>query len=193
MLAAAAIGALVGAQASGKAQDDKDEMVLLNLMYAPRRSRLHSLLRTLTRIENAGQICAWTKASNLTEINGTYPLVGCPPIDLVDIPRLKLAFCARPDHAGQLRLYSVDHADHFVCNDRNPLTTKCLSDSPILCCSLLCRARCRCCYQLSNLFVLKSKASLSQHCLCLTEIIQNGMKHCLSGFIFTQCMSLYLF
>jgi hypothetical protein len=40
-------------------------MVLLNLLYAPRRSRLASLLKTLSRIENASHICAWTKLSNL--------------------------------------------------------------------------------------------------------------------------------
>ena len=40
-----------------------DSMVLLNLLYAPQRSRLHSLLKTLCRIENAAHICAWTKAT----------------------------------------------------------------------------------------------------------------------------------
>ena len=37
------------------------DMVLLNLLYAPRRSRLFSLMKTLSRIENASYICAWTK------------------------------------------------------------------------------------------------------------------------------------
>jgi hypothetical protein len=47
-----------------KAQSS-DVMVLLNLLYAPRRSRLFSILRTLTRIENASHICAWTKLTSL--------------------------------------------------------------------------------------------------------------------------------
>jgi hypothetical protein len=41
-----------------------EDMVLMNLLYANRRTRLHSILRVLTRIENASHICAWTKASN---------------------------------------------------------------------------------------------------------------------------------
>ena len=109
---------------------DPDEMILLNLLYAPRRSRLHSVLRTLVRIENAGQICAWTKASNLKDIEDLTPLRGCPPIDIVDIPRLKLTFTTRRDHAGQLRMYSIDHSDLFISNERNPLTTKMLSGLP---------------------------------------------------------------
>jgi hypothetical protein len=43
---------------------NSEDYVLLNLLYAPRRSRLHSLLKTLARVENASHICAWTKASN---------------------------------------------------------------------------------------------------------------------------------
>ena len=45
-------------------QVDRDDMILLNLLYAPRRSRLFSLMKVLTRIENVGHICAWTKASH---------------------------------------------------------------------------------------------------------------------------------
>ena len=45
--------------------EDAEDMVLLNLLYAPRRSRLHSILKVLTRIETAGHILAWTKASAL--------------------------------------------------------------------------------------------------------------------------------
>ena len=45
-------------------QLDADDMFLLNLLYAPRRSRLHSMMKVLVRIEIAGQILAWTKASH---------------------------------------------------------------------------------------------------------------------------------
>lgn len=45
--------------------ESANDMLLLNLLYAPRRSRLHSLLKVLVRIENAGYICAWTKASGV--------------------------------------------------------------------------------------------------------------------------------
>lgn len=43
---------------------DSGDLVLLNLLYAPRRSRLHSILKVLSRIETAGQICAWTRLSS---------------------------------------------------------------------------------------------------------------------------------
>lgn len=55
---------------------------------------------------------------------------GCPPIDLVELPRLKLAFTAREDHEGVMRLYSVDHVDIFITNERNSLTSKMLAGIP---------------------------------------------------------------
>lgn len=107
-----------------------DDMVLLNLLYAPYTSRLSSLMHTLVRIENVGQICAWTKVSNISRLGGHTPMLGCPPIDLVELPRLKLAFTARLDDMGQLRLFSVDHADLFISNERNHLTTAMLDGLP---------------------------------------------------------------
>lgn len=44
---------------------DSEDFVLCNLLYAPRRSRLHSIAKVLTRIENLGHICAWTRAANV--------------------------------------------------------------------------------------------------------------------------------
>lgn len=41
---------------------DSEDMVLCNLLYAPRRSRLHSIMKVLARIENVGHICAWTRS-----------------------------------------------------------------------------------------------------------------------------------
>ena len=130
--ATAATGGGVGAEGRGERAVDKDAMVLLNLLYAPRRSRLHSLVRTLCRAEDISHICAWTPlnapsvldsatasdaAARSSQRPGAYvPARGCPPIALVELPRLKLGFAARPDHEGVLRLYSVDHADLFVAN-----------------------------------------------------------------------------
>eukprot|EP00457_Paulinella_chromatophora_P000002 gb/GEZN01000002.1/.p1 GENE.gb/GEZN01000002.1/~~gb/GEZN01000002.1/.p1 ORF type:complete len:6816 (+),score=1425.09 gb/GEZN01000002.1/:114-20561(+) len=127
--------------------------VLLNLLYAPKRSRLHSLLRCLVRLENASHITAWSKLSpeaaarwfdgGLPEnsgssnelgsvenaLSGMVPL-GVFPIDKVEFPRLKLAFTARQDDDGETRLYSVDHADLFVTNQRPPLAGKMLAGIP---------------------------------------------------------------
>jgi hypothetical protein len=58
------------------------------------------------------------------------PEEGCPPIDLVELPRLKLAFSARKDHMGIERLYSVDHADLFISNERSASTSEMLKGIP---------------------------------------------------------------
>lgn len=50
--------------------------------------------------------------------------------DLVELPRLKLAFTARPDHEGTLRLYSVDHVDLFLTNEGSDTTKKMLLGIP---------------------------------------------------------------
>lgn len=59
--------ASIAAAASHKAsmEDEDEEMILLNLLYAPRGSRLHSILRVLSRVENASHICAWSSARKL--------------------------------------------------------------------------------------------------------------------------------
>eukprot|EP00808_Paulinella_micropora_P008730 g77250.t1 len=140
--------------------------VLLNLLYAPKRSRLHSMLKCLVRLEDASHILAWTKLppdgavrwfdgglpeeAGMNALGGAAGLagnegsamvpVGVPPIDLVQFPRLKLAFTARQDDDGAFtarqdddgvtRLYSVDHADLFITNQRPPLASKMLAGIP---------------------------------------------------------------
>lgn len=47
--------------------DASNSCELLNMVTAPRRSRLHSLLKTLGRIENAGHILAWVKRSSIRQ------------------------------------------------------------------------------------------------------------------------------
>ena len=84
---------------------DAEDKYLLNLLYAPRRSRLFSVTRVLTRIENVSYILAWTRDGR-DQARLAY---GCPSIDVIELPRLKLAFNPRRDHENVLRLYSVDH------------------------------------------------------------------------------------
>ena len=68
-------------QASEPANDER--MLLLNLMYAPRRSKLFSLAKTLSNIESLSHICVWTKDVKMANPGGYS-------IDLVELPRLKL-------------------------------------------------------------------------------------------------------
>lgn len=79
-----------------------DAHILLNLLYAPRRSRLHSMAETLSRIEDLSHILAWSKwppqeSAEQQRGAATPPFVappfgggcavGCPNIDLVELPR----------------------------------------------------------------------------------------------------------
>ena len=110
---------------------DSEDLVLLNLLYAPRSSRLHSILKVLSRIETAGYIVAWTKACNCAkQPKPTLLEHGCPPIDLIELPRLKLSFVGRFDHQNEYRLYSVDHVDLFISNERNATYNKMLVGIP---------------------------------------------------------------
>jgi hypothetical protein len=111
--------------------EDAEDLILLNLLYAPRRSRLHSILRVLTRIETAGHILAWTRERHVDKKGPLEGLAfGCPDIDLIELPRLKLSFTARTDHEGTLRLYSVDHVDLFISNETSAMTAKMLAGIP---------------------------------------------------------------
>jgi thiol-disulfide isomerase/thioredoxin len=118
---------------SGTKPYDSEDMVLLNLLYSPRRSRLFSIMKVLSRIENMSHVCAWTKLSSIKqnkELNIGQIELGCPPIDLVELPRLKLAFTGREDHTGVLRLYSVDHVDLFIANESDMISPSMLSGIP---------------------------------------------------------------
>lgn len=48
--------------------EEEEAMVFLNMLYAPRRSRLFSILKVLTRIEHVGHICPWVKCKTLKVI-----------------------------------------------------------------------------------------------------------------------------
>eukprot|EP00750_Incisomonas_marina_P014138 INCI17609.11.p1 GENE.INCI17609.11~~INCI17609.11.p1 ORF type:complete len:5029 (+),score=1065.32 INCI17609.11:298-15384(+) len=108
--------------------------VMLNLLYAPRSSTLHSVAVTLSRIENLSHITAWTTldkclrlhhASNDGDKFDDTVLFGVAAIKCVELPRLKLVFEPRDG-----RLYSVDHADLFISNDRHELITNLVSGIP---------------------------------------------------------------
>jgi len=116
-----------------KSAKPSEDLELLNLLAAPKRSRLHSLAKAMIRIETLGFVLAWTKVRNNTasasSVHGE-PALGCPPIDLVELPRLKLAFTMRADFNGDLRLYSLDHSDLFVTNERHPAVSKMIQGIP---------------------------------------------------------------
>ena len=128
-------------------REAEETMVLLNLMYAPRSSRLHSVAKTLARLENLSHILEWTSCSpdgpgtaaevaSLTSrekarAQATQPVTrGCQALELIELPRLKLSFTARPDQDGTMKLFSLDHANLFVSNSRDPRAVKLIAGMP---------------------------------------------------------------
>jgi len=125
-----------------RSSSSESSMVMLNLLYARKGSRLFSLVKTLTRIENLSHIIAWVSREKMiaweedhflkhgSAANAQFVLRGCPPVDLVELPRLKLSFTVRETIDGELRLYSLDHSDLFVSNSHSPSTTNMLRGIP---------------------------------------------------------------
>lgn len=113
-------------------KEDEKDLLFLNLLYAPHASRLHSLMKVLCRIENLSFICPWTKKYAGSGTAEAFNLIErkCPPLDLIELPRLKLSFTAKLDHEGEYRLYSVDHVDLFISNERIPSYGKMLRGIP---------------------------------------------------------------
>ncbi len=75
---------------------EEQELVLVNLLYAPKGTKLHSLARLITRLEKLSYVLAWTVEKDLSKPFN---------IDLVELPRLKMSFHARTDSDGITRLY----------------------------------------------------------------------------------------
>jgi thiol-disulfide isomerase/thioredoxin len=100
------------------------ELQLVNLMYAPAGSALHSLACTLSRLDNLGHILVWAKT--LTPADA-MPSAASSLLDIyqVRLPRLKLTFTPRRNLiTGELQLFSVDHVDLFISNDRPSLVMR---------------------------------------------------------------------
>mmetsp|Transcript_7246 Transcript_7246/g.21392 ORF Transcript_7246/g.21392 Transcript_7246/m.21392 type:complete len:5155 (-) Transcript_7246:1654-17118(-) len=81
--------------------DDDKEMTLMDPLYANATGKLRSAIKCLVRIESLGFMLFWKRVSTPDG-----------QIDLVELPRLRLLLEER--HG---RLYSVDHADLFICSE----------------------------------------------------------------------------
>jgi len=132
--AAGAAGASPAASAASassvaSASDIEDrEFVLLDLLAAPKGSLLESLAMVLTRIEAIGSILAWAPYDEAKDM-GKPTAVAQEDLAIVALPRLKLTFQARRV-GGTVRLYSIDHADLFITNERDELTDELLAGIP---------------------------------------------------------------
>jgi hypothetical protein len=69
-----------GPCATVRPQEGGSPLTLLNLLHAPKGSKLSRLAAIFTRIESIGYILAWTKSEDTESV------------DLVELPRLRLSF-----------------------------------------------------------------------------------------------------
>jgi hypothetical protein len=104
------------------------EFVLLDLLAAPKGSLLESLATVLACIEAIGSILAWAPYDEAKDM-GKPTAVAQEDLAIVALPRLKLTFQARRV-GGTVRLYSIDHADLFITNERDELTDELLAGIP---------------------------------------------------------------
>ena len=107
---------------------EEEELVLLDLLHAPSGSFLYHLADVMTRIENLSHVLAWAKFDQAAHLLDPTALSHSDLL-VVTLPRLKLTFQAR--RVGMaVRLFSVDHADLYITNERNQMTTELLAGMP---------------------------------------------------------------
>lgn len=99
------------------------QLVLLNLVDAPRDSPLYRLAEVITRIEDLSHVLAWT-SSDVVFPNEQVNM------SLIELPRLKLKLQPRTDENGVVRLYSLDHADLFISDFRDELVDRLVKAMP---------------------------------------------------------------
>ena len=116
------------ASAASASEVESSEMVLLDLLHAPEDSYLFSLASLMARIENLSHVLAWARFDESTDLRAPSA-VRHDDLYIVSLPRLKLTFQARKVD-GVVRLYSVDHADMYVTNERSAETTELLAGLP---------------------------------------------------------------
>ena len=91
--------------------------MLLDLLHAPAGSYLHSLADVMVRVENLSHVLAWARFDESADL-GRADALSQSSLHIVSLPRLKLTFQAR-QVGDSVRLYSVDHADLFITNERD--------------------------------------------------------------------------
>ena len=115
-------------QIASASEVESDEMVLLDLLHAPIDTYLASLATLVARIENLSHALVWARFDEASDLRAPTALTH-DDLYVVSLPRLKLTFQARTVD-GVVRLFSVDHADLFVTNERSREVTDLLAGIP---------------------------------------------------------------
>lgn len=102
----------------------RQQLVLLDLVHAPKGSMAFRLATVMARIEDLSHVLVWT-ASKVTELDQEVALTK------IELPRLKLSFQPRvyEDSNGQqsVRLYCLEHAGLFLSDVRTELIQQLMS------------------------------------------------------------------
>lgn len=77
---------------------EEQRLVLLNMLYAPKQSRLHCLATVMSRLENLSHTLAWTREECVDSFCDDLTA-----IHLVEVPRLKLSFHVQVSSKGNAR------------------------------------------------------------------------------------------
>lgn len=80
-----------------------EDMQMIDMLYAPKDSKLQSLAKVFSRLDNIAHVLCWSRTSTAGDT-----------ADVVEVPRLSLTFIATEDDSGKVRLESSDHAGLFV-------------------------------------------------------------------------------
>ena len=104
------------------------ELLLLDLLGAPPGSFLESLGAVLSRVDSLAHVLAWARYDEGRDLSQPAA-VKQSELAIVTLPRLKLTFQARRV-GGVVRLFSADHADLFITNERDELTSGLLAGMP---------------------------------------------------------------
>jgi len=108
-------------------QAASEDLLLVNIGYAPEDHPLFTLMKLLTRLTTLGDILVWVKASSVKSVSDTNSAEfgkTLPSIHLIEFPRLNLSFTARPDKFGVTQLFLVEHPHLYISNVRTPLISQ---------------------------------------------------------------------
>ena len=105
---------------------DQVDLTLIQVSFNNvNNTKYGSVLNTLSRLENASHVLCWSRSASITSKKSSEP-----NLDLIELPRLNMSFQEKLDENGVMRLYSLDHVNLFVSNQRSNLTTKLMRGIP---------------------------------------------------------------
>ena len=110
---------------------EASELVLLDLLHAPPDSHLYSLCTLIARVETLSHVLVWAKWDAAASVDlRQISALSADDAWLVALPRLNLTFEARRDAHGNVALFSIDHSDLRITNDRSGVPADLLEGMP---------------------------------------------------------------